>query len=1337
MISRFTKQLKGALIVGALLVGSNAFAQLGLNWSEMGPNDIGGRCRSIIIDNTDPTGNKLFAAGVSGGIFKSSDAGANWMPVNDQAQSLIVSCMSQDASGNLFFGTGETFGRGGDAAGTTGTVTGQSGVLGGVGISGFSGTGLYKILVNTSTAIQVKDSAFFGNINEVAINANTIYVASQKGFFYSTDGGTTFTEETNSAAGNRAAMDVKFATNGDVYYSAGAKTSSTSAVYYAPFGSTVYTAITPTLITDRGRIEIAPSPVNPNYVYLSIAKQKTVGTSTVNTASGGLSAVLVSNDKGVNWNIISLGTAQFDPLTSGTKGVGDFANTIVADPLKVDACYLGGDVLNYWSQIPSNPLGQGNWSQVGNPASPSSVIYLHSKIHDLKFIPGSNSIYYVATDGGIAKVAGPPLFGDPSLTPFLAYNKGFNVSQFYSVTFPNYPRVTQGTPTNVSIPYAGIAGGTTGNSLTYLPGHLLNGPQTSSSFGSSDAYQSDFSKILPKAMFYSGASGSIFRTSDIDGSAPSTFYDASYNAASSGAPGSVTFANENTPMRLWENFGFGESAIFYNEIINANINTTNATQTTFTLINVRPQTSTKYDSILVTTKSSKKAFAPLAVTQTFTNSNTTASTFTINNTRTNTTSKYDSVTVRMTSFKKSNTVVIVPTFTNMSTTIKSFTLANIRPMASCKYDSIIIKATSTKSAVITPTVQTITIRPTYSLSNITGYAISGGPTGTANIVYLNNTTFNDSIRYTFTSIPNDSCEISVRIKYKYAQTIYIVPAYTGSLITSHSVIGEANTAANNNTITLNNTTLIDNIRYTFIDPPNDSSVISVRTKNSFYQTIKMMPVYTGSTISGYTIIGEANNTPTTNCVVKLNNTTLKDTIKYTFRVAPNDSCVISNAIKYEYDMGAVITLTNTDISGMQFTSSITLTSALAASITPQPIVYVPLQKSARLATGTSASASSGNSPSIFVVKRPLNFGLNPDWVRIAGQYSRVDSAGGTPYLAAPAATATVPILGTTVTRLEWAPNGECLYFSTRLNDTTYYLYRTSHLQFIGDEAAEDYSGIFSSDLDSLYNTSPSTTAYTRRKGAKPRTTPIGRFKNPITSIAVSSNNMNVMITCGGYKNVLGNVYYSNSDTRTMNLNNTDASNFTLKNTSTLPAYTGILEMSDNKKAIIGTEVGVYSTNDITVASPVWVKEGATSLPNVPVFQIRQQTLPSWQCYNSGIIYVGTHGRGIWSTDKFFAPYAIGIEEQETALTSDTNIKLFPNPASDNTTLWFKANGDAKYNVTVYDINGRVLIQQSTGTLMEGEQKLSLNTSELTAGIYFVTVNGTNNFNANSKLVITH
>lgn len=1083
MISKFIKtRLKSALVLGALLAGGSMNAQLGITWSEMGPNDVGGRSRAIIIDKNDLTRKTLYAAGVSGGIFKSTDNGANWTAVNDQSPSMFVSCMAQNSAGDVIFGTGESFGRGDNGGGST----------------SFRGTGLYKLTVSTGSISLISttaDSTTFGNINEVAIASNgNIYVAADKGFFTSTDNGASFLAE--AISGTLAAMDVKISKDGDVYYSAGSKSITSSKVYFKAASSSSFTDITPTAYTNRGRIEIAPSPADNNYVYLSIAKQKTATAST-----GGLAAVLVSNNKGTTWNIISIGTAQFDPLTSfapSVVGHGDYANTIVASPVNKEQVYVGGEVLYRWDQIVGNTLGQGNWVQIGNPFAVGSQLYLHSKIHDIKFSPLDANVYFVATDAGLFRASAPPSGFPVNLTPFIPINKNFKTSQFNSVGFPIYPLSTQNS-SNQTVPYAGVAGGSIGNDLVYIPGYL-NTIQTSNSYGTGNASQVEFSKIVPKALFYSGAFGSVFRSSDIDLTAPSSFYDNSYKGGN-GSPGTTTFANENSPMRLWENDNFRDSAIFYNE----------------------------------------------------------------NN---------------------------ISSFKNSDKTKTYFVVKNSRAQLSTKYDSILIKAVSTKGIPV--------------------------PT----------------------------------------QTIQIIPVYSGNTITGLTVNGDANTAsASNNTV--------------FI---------------------------------------AAN---------------LKDSIGFTFNNAPQDSSTITVTFKFRYNTGDVITIENTDISGGFFNTNVTLGAPLPSSYASGalPIVKVPLGKSARLAVGTSAKAS--DNPSIFVVKRPLSFSSNPDWVKIAGKNSRIDGPGGVP------SNSISPVLGTTVTRLEWSNDGNSIYFSTRANDTTFYLYRISHLEFIGDSSSADYSGIFSSDVDS--------TSIIARKKMAQRTTAIGRFKYPITGIAVLSSDTGLLVTCGGYNNKTATVYMSNGNVKTMSMNNTDNSNFTAKNGLSLPlipAYTGIFEKDNNKIVLVGTENGIYSTSDITAAQPAWAKETGGGFPaNVPVFQIRQQKNESYKCYNSGVIYVATAGRGLWSTDKYLTNYAIGIEENASNVSFGTNIKLFPNPASDLTSVAFNAKGDANYKLTVYDISGRSIMEQNTGKLIEGEQVISINTSGLNSGVYFVTVSGSNNFSATTKMII--
>ncbi|MCI5058554.1 MAG: hypothetical protein MRY83_20755, partial [Flavobacteriales bacterium] len=52
-----------------------------LDWSDMGPDNVGGRTRAILFDNTDATGQIVYAGGVTGGLFKSTNAAGLWDPV--------------------------------------------------------------------------------------------------------------------------------------------------------------------------------------------------------------------------------------------------------------------------------------------------------------------------------------------------------------------------------------------------------------------------------------------------------------------------------------------------------------------------------------------------------------------------------------------------------------------------------------------------------------------------------------------------------------------------------------------------------------------------------------------------------------------------------------------------------------------------------------------------------------------------------------------------------------------------------------------------------------------------------------------------------------------------------------------------------------------------------------------------------------------------------------------------------------------------------------------------------------------------------------------------------
>ncbi len=81
---------------------------------ERGPNNIGGRTRTILIDSRDPERKTIWAGSVAGGLWKTTDiteTNPEWIPVNDYLANLAIGSMTQDPTNpNVFYvGTGEGF----------------------------------------------------------------------------------------------------------------------------------------------------------------------------------------------------------------------------------------------------------------------------------------------------------------------------------------------------------------------------------------------------------------------------------------------------------------------------------------------------------------------------------------------------------------------------------------------------------------------------------------------------------------------------------------------------------------------------------------------------------------------------------------------------------------------------------------------------------------------------------------------------------------------------------------------------------------------------------------------------------------------------------------------------------------------------------------------------------------------------------------------------------------------------------------------------------------------------------------------------------------------------
>lgn len=619
-VHNFAKAL-GLIVLGAFTGTLEAQSPTD-NWGQAGPVYTAGRARNIVVDKADPTGNTLYAGSASSGIFKTTDGGVNWAPVDDQGTVRNISYMAQDANGVIWVTTGEGFLRYGQK------------------LKAQRGTGLYKLIGTTLT--KVKDSLDVGAvINRIACHpsdASKMALATNLGILISNDGGQSFSAapSVTQSANQWFGMDVKFDGNGFLYCTIGNERGTPyqnidSRIYKSTDASlSNFQNITPSpsianlpATTKYGRIELAIAPSNNQVIYASAANKNlsTPSVSYPNTPS--LAAVFVSYDGGSNWSLVVQGSAQVDPLTFlGFNAFGDYSHALLVNPTNPNQFFFGGYYLYVFSRsggTDANPSFQ--WQQLGYPEAPNTPIYLHQNIHDIKIIatPPSNVKFYFVTDAGIYRsidMTSTSQFIPPSFQPFY---KGFVTGQFNSVSIETYP-----TSANAGTASAGqsitandgFVGGTGGNGLVYFNGKYPNVNQESV-YLSGEVYNTEFSKLLPKAAFTTiGSDGRLFRTSDVRTSVPQVVTVNNYTGTlTQVTPKSETFGNSGfnnvtgTPFRLWENYGqvakTPDSLVFYNDslrVFTAFDNTADMiTRTTFSFSAGRPNKFALIDSIAVRT----------------------------------------------------------------------------------------------------------------------------------------------------------------------------------------------------------------------------------------------------------------------------------------------------------------------------------------------------------------------------------------------------------------------------------------------------------------------------------------------------------------------------------------------------------------------------------------------------------------------------------------------------------------------------------------------------------------------------------------------------------------
>jgi photosystem II stability/assembly factor-like uncharacterized protein len=430
--------------------------------------DMGGRTRMIMFDPNDATHKKVWAGGVTGGLWYNNNitnANSAWVPVGDFWSDLAIRCMTYDPKNPLTFyiGTGE-------AETAIQTYRESSGL----------GDGIWKSLDGGVTWDLIPGSTSFAYVTSLHVRveggnsiiyagvASGLYEGQQHqsqptdGLYRSANGGNTWQQVLPNIIGHAvpyAVEDITIAGDSSRIY-VGTRPNldgnGAATILYSDSGLpgswTANESFRILIENDPnlnipGRVVMAAAPSDPNVVYALIAA------GFINTANNFqyfyCPYIERSDNKGVSW------TTENQPtdLTSGTNfaTIAWHALDIAVDPNNPDAVYIGGlDVQNTtdggttWSRV-------SDWSLMYSGGGPQ---YIHADQHIIVYKPGSSNEMLFGSDGGVFYTSN----GAVPLPIFEQHNKNYTTLQFYSCAInpvSGQPKFLGGLQDNGCLYYSG------------------------------------------------------------------------------------------------------------------------------------------------------------------------------------------------------------------------------------------------------------------------------------------------------------------------------------------------------------------------------------------------------------------------------------------------------------------------------------------------------------------------------------------------------------------------------------------------------------------------------------------------------------------------------------------------------------------------------------------------------------------------------------------------------------------------------------------------------------------------------------------------------------------
>jgi photosystem II stability/assembly factor-like uncharacterized protein len=212
-------------------------------WEWLGPGNIGGRTRSILVHPTQPE--RLWVGSVGGGIWHTADGGGRWEPVDDLMANLAVSCMAIDPKHPevMYAGTGEGF----------------------FNLDAVRGAGIFRTVDGVAwKPLAATATEDFTRVNRLTISRSStvLLAATGGGLFRSSDRA----REAWTKVLDGPIADVRFHPTRSTRAVAGGLTDGEA--YYTANGGRTWRVATHGPWS--GRVELAYAAANPDVVYASV-----------------------------------------------------------------------------------------------------------------------------------------------------------------------------------------------------------------------------------------------------------------------------------------------------------------------------------------------------------------------------------------------------------------------------------------------------------------------------------------------------------------------------------------------------------------------------------------------------------------------------------------------------------------------------------------------------------------------------------------------------------------------------------------------------------------------------------------------------------------------------------------------------------------------------------------------------------------------------------------------------------------------------------------------------------------------------------------------------------